>query len=193
MNYSVSSPARFILILSMVFVTCQAGFSNEIRNGDFVRGMQGWLVQRADQTSMGAQDIANYCLFEDEGVVIDVRAIEVDADKPGSVVLIQYLGGFAEGADYTLTFEVKIPNGEKAIYGLGMGIQDGPNKGNLGGGVVLTELIGSGEWEEVTAHFQWDPSEAVENAQDGNPGSTSIQFRIGLVSEFGVRRVSLAQ
>jgi len=179
--------------MAAVFLAAGTCVASEVRNGQFAEGLKGWLILRDGSSSLGAQEAATHCRFEDEGVIIDAQSIAGKATKPVGAVLSQYLGALQESGEYTLTFEVNIPAGEKVLYGLGMGIQGGPNKGNLGGGVVLTELVGTGEWVPVTASFRWDPSEAIANASDNNPGTPSLQFRIGLVKEFGIRNVSLSQ
>lgn len=169
----------------LVTTTIQA---NELKNGDFVDGIKGWVIQRDGYPAITAREALTYCRFQDDGVILETAAIENKREKPASLILMQYLNTLQEGVQYTLSFEVKIPTGERVTYGLGIPLDSGPNRGNLDGGVQLTEITGEGRWEQISVSFVWNPVEAL-------PMSTtevaSVQFRMGLTSEFGIRHVKL--
>ncbi len=168
--------------------------ADEVINGQFTEGLKGWMIQREGQPSLAAKEATPFYLMGDEGgAVINVAAIGTanGEKRPSSVILTQYLKALQEGSDYTLTFEAKIPASQKVIYGLGIGVQGGPNKSNLGGAVPLTELTGTGDWMPVSASFRWDPSGPTAYAKDNDVGPTTLQFRIGLLNEFGIRNVVL--
>ncbi len=165
--------------------------ASEIRNGDFAKGLQGWVVQRLGQTSLSASDAAKYCQFEDGTAFIDVSAIDNEKDKPAGVILTQYIKEPAEGTRYRISFETKLPAGQTMTYGLGAGIPTGPHKGNLGGGIHLTPVTGEDDWVETEAEFVWNPAEVLSQVEGGELGPVTLQFRIGTTSEFQIRNVTL--
>lgn len=183
------------ILFCLVLLHTTTVMAEDIRNGQFSKGLKSWLIERSGANAIQAKDSSPYCRFEDTGVLIDVASVaETMAEppaNPAAIRLVQYLSDLEEGVDYTLSFEVKIPDGEKATYALGAGFQSGPNKGNVGGGIPLTELTGTGEWESVQMAFRWEPEGVLAASQDGSLGSVTLQYRIGNLTEFGLRNVSL--
>lgn len=177
----------FSLLSAFAFLATPV-FSDEIRNGDFVDGLKGWVIQRDGFPTLTAKDAVGYCRFEDDGVILDSAAIENRKEKPASLILLQYLKELGEGVEYELSFEIQVPSGEVMTCGLGIPVDLGPDRGNLLGGVQLFEVVGDGQWTSVSRRFRWSPAEA---AALGASDPASLQFRIALLTRFGIRHVRL--
>ncbi|MCC5843004.1 MAG: hypothetical protein JJU05_02005 [Verrucomicrobia bacterium] len=179
---------RFLILLMVCSLTGVS--ANEVRNGDFSEEARFWFVL----VNGGFRDsgvMAPFMRTSGEGLNMLVDEIPGDKDQPAAVVLNQRVQTLQPGGAYVLRFELRGNRNESILAGLGKPVTYGEHRGNLSGGIPVRVLELTPDWTPVEIPFVYNADHSL--TLPGDARETLLQFRVGRVTNFHLRGVSITE
>jgi hypothetical protein len=175
-------------ILSLIPVQTSAG--NQVRNGDFSDATRFWFVL-VNGGFRDTDSMAQFMRASENGLEMIVDEIPGEKTQPASVVLNQRVQTLQAGTEYVLRFEVRSMRNESLLAGIGKPVTSGEHRGNLSGGVPVREVGLTPEWTPVEMTFVYNEDQTLALPDDAS--ETLLQFRVGRLSQFHLRKVSIME
>lgn len=77
------------------------------------------------------------------------------------------------------------------LVGLGKPVTYGEHRGNLSGGIPVREVVLTPEWTQTEITFAYNADQTL--ALPGDARETLLQFRVGRLTNFQLRNVSISE